>query len=654
MSKIIKLVKHPHAIIPVISILISVFVPIIASAQGFNPIEKKVNYSIDNIPVQLISGVNSVIRYYAEDFDVQNKGRAAEKVRLAITVLNANAKSSGVIVLPYDKFRRIKKLNGKIYDKNGKLIRKLKKSDIKDYTANFGESLYQDSRVKIASLYGDQYPYTIEYTYQIDHNGLINWPSWRPVQPDQSVQESVFQVRLPGDVHLRYKEYGFQIKPMVAMDGSHKVYQWNLKNRDKITIENDGPPDYRQLPHMITAPDVFEISHTVGEMKTWKDFGAWYNTLIKGRQKLPEAVEKRVHSLVDNVSDPVQKTKLLYRYLQKNTHYISVQLGIGGWQPFDANYVYNHGYGDCKALTNYMMSLLRAVNIRSIPALVDAGSDAPDIHAGFPSNQFNHAILCVPFRKDTVWLECTSQTIPFNTLGDFTSNRHVLLITSSGGKLVKTPSTHADDNREIRFINLSVSPDGNAVADVKTRFTGDQMIDFSEVIKNSTVDKQKKWLHNRISIPNFNLDHYDVAFQNSERDTSRLLMKLTLPDYASVMGRRIFIAPNLMNRATYIPEPTQKRKYPVYFSYPYFDTDSVLIHVPKGFQVESLPDPVHVKKTFGSYDSRILVLKNGDLLYIRHMKMNTYKLPATDFEQYRMFRKKIVEADKNILALVKK
>lgn len=623
-------------------------------SQNIHPLDKKIDYAVDKIPPELLKGVNSVVRYDAEEFDVKNKGKAVDRVRYAVTILNANAKDEGVLVDNYDKFLKIRRISGKIYDANGKVIRKLRKSDTKDYAADEGISLYQDDRIRVATLYNDNYPYTVEYDYEIEYNGLINWPEWQPMGTNQSVQSSVFQVDVAPGIHMRYKEVGLTVKPRIMKDGSDVTYQWKLTDQGKRDVEDNGPPDYLQLPHLLTAPDAFEIANTQGNMGTWKSFGAWYEKLIQGKQSLPQKIVQKVKSLVAGVSDPAKKADILYHYMQSNTHYVSVQLGIGGWEPYDATYVAQHGYGDCKALVNYMMSLLKVANITSYPALVSSGVGAPDIHTRFPFNQFDHVILCVPIKEDTVWLECTGQTLPFNELGDFTSNRHVLLITPNGGKLVKTPASKADDNQEIRFANVSLEASGDAKAVVTTMFSGDQKLDFSGIIKSSTADQQKQWLHERIDIPNFNLDGYHIKWWKKDQDTTQLTMKLSLPGYGGVMGNRIFITPNLMNKTSYIPPATKKRKYPVYFNHPYFDTDSVLINIPKGYRVEALPDSVEMKESFGSYKSCSTLHNDGRILYIRHMKIDTYRLPAKDYHSYRKFLSKIVDADKSIIAIVKK
>ena len=66
--------------------------------------------------------------------------------------------------------------------------------------------------------------------------------------------------------------------------------------------------------------------------------------------------------------------------MQNNTRYISIQLGIGGWRPFEAAYVASKGYGDCKALSNYMYSLLKEAGILSYYTLVKAGAGEEDIN----------------------------------------------------------------------------------------------------------------------------------------------------------------------------------------------------------------------------------------------------------------------------------
>jgi hypothetical protein len=78
----------------------------------------------------------------------------------------------------------------------------------------------------------------------------------------------------------------------------------------------------------------------------------------------------RFIDLVKGFDDPVEKVRTLYNYMQQRTRYVSIQVGIGGWQPFLASVVDEKGYGDCKALAHYMKSILDAVGIRSVYTLV--------------------------------------------------------------------------------------------------------------------------------------------------------------------------------------------------------------------------------------------------------------------------------------------
>src|SRR6185312_13501516 len=152
------------------------------------------------------------------------------------------------------------------------------------------------------------------------------------------------------------------------------------------------------------------------------------------------------------------KARFLYNYLQKNVRYVSVQLGIGGYKPFPASFVDEKKYGDCKALSNYMLTLLKTVGIPSYCAVINAGTNAEPADPDFVNDPFNHIILCVPFKNDTTWLECTSATSPFGKLGSFTENRKALLVTEDGGKLVNTPRSTMQDNQFNSAVHLVLNP----------------------------------------------------------------------------------------------------------------------------------------------------------------------------------------------------
>ena len=203
-------------------------------------------------------------------------------------------------------------------------------------------------------------------------------------------------------------------------------------------------------PLMLVGPTDFEMEGYKGNLSTWQEYGKFYYSLYKGRDVLPDDLKKQVHILTDNLKDPYKKIAVLYDYLQKNTHYVLIMFGIGGLQPYDAGYVAKNKYGDCKALSNFMVALLKEAGIRGYPVTIWGGEEVREFVPDFPSHQANHIICAVPVQNDTVWLECTSQSLPPGYLSAFTANRYGLLVNENGGTLVHTPAYLLKDNTSIR------------------------------------------------------------------------------------------------------------------------------------------------------------------------------------------------------------
>ena len=609
-------------------------------------------FALTSIDPLLAFSADAVVRLDAQRFEVDGPGRATWTVRRAVTVLNADAREEGRVVIFYNKMREVKKLRGRVRNAQGKVVQKLRKGDIDDYSAISGFSLYEDSRVRVAELYHDTYPYTVEFEYEVRYDGVISWPTWRPQWGGNPVEHAVFELDAPADMPTRYAVRDLDVEADVAERRSRKTLRWEISGLPGIEPEPYGPAVQEQVGGVYTAPATFEIEGTTGDMSSWQSFGRWMHGLYEGRDVLPPEAAAEARRLVADVQDDREKVRQLYEYLQAKTRYVSIQLGLGGWQPFDAAYVDRRGYGDCKALTNYMMALLRAVGIEAYPALIRAGTSEPDVLADFPSNQFNHVILYVPLASGPVWLECTSQIAPFGHLGTFTEDRYALVVRPDGGELVRTPESQAGENLQVRHATVALTASGDARADVTTRYTGSQQDRVRSALAQSSGRDRDEWLHRAIDVPSFRVVRADFSSIDAREPDVALPVTLELPRYASATGSRLFLRPNLMERSSMTLPPTDVREQPVEMAYAFCDADTIRYTLPEGFRVEAMPREVVLEKPFGRYAAQVAVEEDGVLVYARHLEITEAEIPAKQYADVRAFFQQVAQADRAQVVLV--
>ncbi len=618
-----------------------------AYADGTN------EYDIRNIPADLLPA-KAVIRNNTVSFEVLNPEHGRKKVRFAVTIFSKDEQEYGVLVLNYNKFIEVADLDGVLYDASGEEIRGLESRDIKDYSDFTSYALLDDNRVRLAELYYDKFPYTVEFTYELEYNSYLNWPSWISRKSSDPVQHSEFSVLTPSDYNLRWWCSADSVQPAVSKEGGSTTYYWSAENLSKLPDdqENEDLADYAVIVR--TAPLEFNIEGFPGSMGSWKDFGKWYFQLAGGRDILPEKALQDIEDIVQKCQDRREKINKLYNYMQSRTRYVSIQLGIGSWQPFEASYVHNNGYGDCKALSNYMISILKAAGIRAYPVLIESGEQEIPLITGFPCNQFNHVIVVVPDDKDTVWLECTSQDLPAGSLSSSCENRKALLITPNGGELLSAPLSTAEENIQKRTAVIRLTITGNAEATVHTKWTGDQHHTALYLSKNTTFEEQEKWIKKNFKVPDIKLNKFSFIDEDRSSNEISLDISAELPRYGSVTGSRIFFNPNITDRRTNIPNAVTEKLSPVKYSFPYLDIDSVKFILPERYMVEAMPSPVNIETSFGKFFSQTIKNEDNSLTFIRQLEIKNYSIPPGEYADYRNFFSEIVKADRGQVVLSKK
>ncbi len=616
------------------------------------------NLNITVIPAEFQSNLDAVIRFDDTELIIDGQKSYTIKKHWAVTIFNETGEDEfGTLKIYYDKFSTIKNIEGKIYDAAGKELKSLKNSEVKDYaTGSFGDDI-TDNHIKLAEFNKKYYPYpfTIEFEYEEKSKNMLFLPSWTPIEEDNiATIESTFKVISPTNFEYQKKELYLPKSPIFVKNDLLKTEFWSIENFKAPSSE--PYTKVSNYPRIILAPLNFIIDDFEGSGKSWHDLALFYNRLNSGRDKLPQDLVKEIQLLVANENTAELKVKKVYEYLQAHSRYQNISLGIGGWQTRLASEVAQKGYGDCKALTNFTIALLGAINIKAYPALIKAGDDAVFENQEVPRMAFNHVIACVPMAKDTIWLECTSQDNPFGYQGDFTGNRKALLIKPEKGELVNTIHYTPENNYLKRKAEILISETGDANIKFNAEYSGIQQEFRAELYKTKSPKEQKEWLIERYKLPN--LEVVTNSFTQKKNKIPQLLenIELNSKKFGTITGKRIFLKLNLFSVNISPPAADSTREHSLFLnpnSMSFVDIDSLTFELPKNYSLESIPKDTKMSYKFGDFSSNYKVSENK-ITYYRKWKVIGGSYPKESYAEWVEFLKKIVSIDKQKVVLVKK
>ena len=612
-------------------------------------------FSALTIADSLKKDANVVEQYSERIYEIKSPGKAILQERHVYTILNESGNRYGNYRSYYDKFVKIENISGKLYDATGKEVRHAKKKDMQDVSGTDDESLITDLRYVVNDFYCRTYPYTVDYQEEDEINGILEIADWVPESAaNLSVVHNKYVIIAPKDYVLRYRSYNCSIQPTITESSNKRIYTWELKNVPARVSEAFTGSWSQDVPYVQVAPSQFEVEGYKGNMSTWEEYGKFYDELLKGRDVLPENIKKRVHELTDGLADPKQKISALYDFLQKNTHYISIQLGIGGWQPFDATYVATKRYGDCKALSNYMVALLKEAGIKGNSVIITAGRHAGEVNRDFPSDQFNHVICCVPLQKDTVWLECTSQSLPAGYLSGFTADRYGLLVGDHMGKLVRTPKYGLNDNLQIRKISGVIDESGNLTTSVNSTYKCMMQDELDGVINYLSRERQLDYLKENINLPTYDISKFEFKQDKSVLPPSVYeSLEIKANNYAQVSGKRLFVNPDIMTRSIQRLSRDEDRKFEIRLKDEEKEVDSVEIQIPKGYEPEAVPEDLKIVTKFGKFTSSVKVMPDR-IFYYRLRERYSGTFPATEYNSLVNYCEQLYKADRRNIVLIKK
>lgn len=607
-------------------------------------------YSSLDIPEDLKTNASVVIREDHDVFTFKSINDMSITRKRVVMLLDKSADLYSTIAIPYSPNYRVSDIKVNVYNLLGKKIKSYSKKDFSDFTNNQSNALYVDDRVLLLKINSTSYPFTIESSYEVNTSNTIGFGTFMPFSDyNVSVQNTSYTINNTSGIKVREKISDNALgKVAKTQEGNTTTYQYS--HIPALKKESLAPTIAVLVPKVELSPERFTLEGNQGDLATWDDFGKWYySKLIEPVSQITPQIQQEVQAL--NLTGTTEdKVKKLYQYMQDKTRYVLISMGIGGWKPMPANEVSQKGYGDCKALTNYMRTLLSAAGIPAYYAVIYDGRTEQTFDANFPELNGNHAVLMVPTENGNIWLENTNQKVAFNHLFYTSHNRNVALVKENGIEIVNTPVYLPQQSREVLDAKIQLTEDLGMKGTLNLLFTGGQY--DGNLYLTSLKNEQ---LNDRLKEEYYHLKISDIAVKNlvNNRDKAEISyeLNLTTRDFSKKLGSDLFFPVVPFSETTALVS-NEERVLPFEISFPYQNDFQIEYAAPEGFQFTEIPTSSEFKSEFGSYKIDY-ELVGSKLKVNRIVTVNKGLYPKEKYNDFVAFTRKIANADNTKILITK-
>ena len=501
--------------------------------------------------------------------------------------------------------------------------------------------MYEDDQICTFQLKHNTYPYRLVYTFKKTYREYIQIIWWYPVLDKEIItRKAILRATFPRE--YAFKTFTNQIsEPATRTLPDAVELTWSISNCSTPREESFSRPDI-VVPFVIVAPKSF-VYGVPGRLDSWQSFGNWQYRLMEGLGEIPLSEKISITELLTGTTDKRETVKILYHYLQDQTRYINVSIGIGGFKPYPASYVSRNKYGDCKALCNYLQALLRSAGVTAYYVKVQASDQPSALIPDYFGPQFNHIVLAVPDEKDTIWLETTQKAFPFGYLGTFTQNRPALLIDDQHSQLIRIPALKTKDILVQSNFHFDIKPNGGCNVTLKRINRGKDFELLNLVGSDLNENEKNHWIRYYMPFDNYEVIDWKLTKPHRDSSSIELYARINLYNFLQKLGREYYFS-LYPCRLPFFEQPA-KRKLPLEIPFPICNTDTLVYNLPDGFTLRNKPCDTLVLSRFGRYTIAFQA-DESSITITRTLEIFPIFCSMDDYAEFSEFIQSVREADK--------
>jgi transglutaminase-like putative cysteine protease len=476
--------------------------------------------------------------------------------------------------------------------------------------------VYSDSKVLRLTLAGVAPGTLVDYSFTTERfqpplPGDFN-STWS-VHTTRLVRRSRLLLDIPAGMHPHIQERNLHFRPRITEARGRRVYVWAAQDVPRVEREPfAGEPD--------TVYAGIDVAGTV----TWSDIARWYAGLVRNRSTLTPGLEQKLTELLGGAQTLEDSLKAVHRWVAQDIRYVSLSLGLGGYQPREPGAVFETGYGDCKDKATLFIALLARMRITAYPVLLSSGGDADST---MPSvSQFDHMIAAVvlPGPRGYQYVDLTAGLAPLGVLPPSEQGGFALIVHPDGrGEDVTLPEDPVTANGDVVRLEGALTADGIFSGHLDQQATGARQLSMRDNFSSPVDSVQRGRIARNIASALFPGGSGDSLVLFDGRDLAaqpRIVVAIHNGRAASLSGGTLILT--LPMRAYALQgiaddlRARGPRRFPIdasAVSGEGVDEEDFDLTLPEGWRAR-LPANVDAPGDFGHYESRYA--QDGRVLHV--------------------------------------
>ena len=355
--------------------------------------------------------------------------------------------------------------------------------------------VYSDARLHRATLGGVVPGTIVDWSYTVETLKPVmpgDYYSGWTVTNSRLTRRSRFILDVPASVAPRIKERNLPFARRTTEAHGRKVYTWATQDVPKA-------PDAE--PFAADSNDVI-ASLEVGLPIAWGDVARWYAGLSSDRYEVTPELATRLSEVVGAQRTRVDSLGALYRWVAQDFRYVSVSLGLAGYQPRPPAATFETKYGDCKDKATLFVALARRMGFHAYPVLLNS---AGHVDTSLPTTgQFDHMIAAVALDSGRpggyLYLDLTADIVPVGLLPPSEYGEFALIVHPDGrGEEVKLPQDSVAANRGLDLLEGELAPDGTFHGRLTRTREGISQFELREALSRNLTAEQRSEITRNIA-----------------------------------------------------------------------------------------------------------------------------------------------------------